>query len=398
MKILIVEDSEIYSKLLKKNIEKYLLFARCEVVKNFEELKKKNTLFDLYLCDFNLPDATKGEHIEYLADKTSNIIVLTKYDKDFLKTNLKEKIIDYIVKDDYHTIEYLMRFIKRLYKNRFLNVLIVEDSNTMLQYVKRILKKISFNVFEARNGLEALNVINDNEIDLVITDLNMPVMDGEKLLVSIREKYGMSDLPVIILSSNEDSDKFINTLKLGANDFLQKPFLKEELILRVNNLLEIYDNMKTMKKQAQIDPLTGAYNRMFLENFIENMFKINSTKTVVMLDIDFFKKINDTYGHQVGDEVLKHFVQTISHKIRKTDFLIRYGGEEFLLYMPDTTKEEALIVMYKIKKHLSDFKGLKYTFSAGVADEGETLSEMIKIADERLYSAKKSGRNKIIIK
>jgi diguanylate cyclase (GGDEF)-like protein len=398
MKILIVEDSELYSKLLKKNIDKYLVFAECEVVKSFAELKDLSSYFDLYLCDYILPDAPNGEHIGYLINKNQDVIVLTQYEKEFLNTPYKEKIIDYIVKDDFHTIEYLIRFIKRLYKNKNLNVLVVDDSSTMRKYLKRFLQKIAFNVYEANNGQEALNIVEKEDIDLVITDLNMPLMDGEELLINLREKFSMSDLPVIILSSNNQNQKFIKTLKLGANDFLQKPFMKEELILRVNNLLEIYENMKSIKKQAQIDPLTGAYNRMFLENLLESVFKVNQAKTIAMLDIDFFKQINDGYGHQTGDEVLKHFVRIIKETVRKTDFVIRYGGEEFLIYMPDTSKEEAMIVLYKIKKNLTPANGIEFTFSAGIADEGETLSEMIKIADERLYSAKRSGRNKIVIK
>jgi diguanylate cyclase (GGDEF)-like protein len=398
MKILIIEDNEIYSKLLKKNIDKYLVFAQSDVIKSFSELKNNPLKYDLYLCDYILPDAPNGEHIDYILDKGKEVIVLTQYEKEFKEASFKEKIIDYIVKDDFHTIEYLIRFIKRLYKNRNLNVLVVDDSNSMRKYLRRFLEKIAFNVFDACNGAEALNIINENDIDLVITDLNMPVMDGEELLINIREKFSMSDLPVIILSSNNQNQKFLKTLKLGANDFLQKPFLKEELILRVNNLLEVYENMKKIKKQAQIDPLTGAYNRLFLENLLEKVFNVNQTKSIVMLDIDHFKKINDTYGHQIGDEVLKHFVNTIKATIRKTDFVIRYGGEEFLIYMPDTSKEEAMIVLYKIRKNLTAVNGIEYTFSAGIADEGETLSEMIKIADERLYCAKRSGRNKIIIK
>ncbi|ACM93712.1 diguanylate cyclase [Nautilia profundicola AmH] len=398
MKILIVEDSEIYRKLLKKNIDKYLVFARCDIVKNFEELKKLQNLqeYDLFLCDYLLPDSINAEHIKYILKFSSNIIVMTQFEKEFINSDLEEKVIDFIVKDDFHTIDYLIRFIKHLYRNRQVKVLIVDKDKNILDLEKRILNKININVIQAQDGLEALEKLKTNSIDLILTDLIMPKMDGQELLLAVREKYNMTELPVIVLSSDTQTDKFLKTLKLGANDFLGKPFLKEELILRVNNLLEICENIKKVKRQLQIDPLTGAYNRMFLEGSLENIFNINEKKSIVMIDIDHFKKINDTYGHQIGDEILIHFVNTIKNTIRKSDLLIRYGGEEFMLYMPDTTKEEAMIVMYKIRKNLRPCNGIKYSFSAGIADEGETLAEMVKIADRRLYKAKYEGRNKII--
>jgi diguanylate cyclase (GGDEF)-like protein len=400
MKILIVEDSEIYSKLLKKHIDKYLVFAECFSVKSFEELQKKDDLdtFDLFLCDYILPDAFDGEHIYYLLEKSPNVIVMSQFEKEFMNSDLQHKIIDFIVKDDYHTIDYLMRFIKHLYRNRDINMLIVDDSDIVLKTERKILEKININVFAASDGREALNIIENKKIDIVLTDINMPEMDGQELLIAIREKYNMTELPVIVISGDTQSGKFLKTLKLGANDFLTKPFLKEELVLRVNNLLEICDNLNKFKKQLQVDPLTKAYNRLFLEGNLENIFNINDSKTITMLDIDHFKNINDTYGHQVGDEILIHFVNTIKDTVRKSDFIIRYGGEEFLIYMPNTLKEEALSVLYKIKNNLKPFKDIAYTFSAGISDEGETLAEMVKIADKRLYKAKNAGRNKIIFK
>jgi diguanylate cyclase (GGDEF)-like protein len=398
MKILIVEDSEIYRKLLKKHIDKYLVFASCDIVKNYTELQNVSDLskYDLFLCDYILPDALDGEHIRYILNYSSNIIVITQFEKEFLKSDLVEKVIDFIVKDDFHTIDYLIRFIKHLHRNKSVKVLLVDNDENILSMQENILNKININVVKSKNGEEALQKIESENVDMVLTDMNMPKMDGQELLISIREKYNMTELPVIVLSTETQTNRFLKTLKLGANDFLGKPFLKEELILRVNNLLEICDNIKKVKKQLQIDPLTGAYNRMFLEGNLENIFSINERKTIAMVDIDHFKKINDTYGHQIGDKILIHFVDTIKNTIRKSDFVIRYGGEEFMIYMPDTTKEEAMIVMYKIRKNIKPCDDIRYSFSAGIADEGDTLAEMVKLADKRLYKAKNGGRNKII--
>ena len=396
MKILIIEDSEVYNKLLCSNIENNLLFAECKGISSFEELKKIKEDFDLYIVDFILQDA-QGEQIEYLLERKKNIIVLTQYEEEFLKHDYAKKVIDYIIKDDYHTVNYLIKLLKNLHKNKNRKVLIVDDSMTVRIVQKQILCKIMLNIDEANNGKEAIEKIKENKYDLIVTDIDMPIMNGEKLIKKIREKYSIDELPILVVSGNNDNS-LIKCLKLGANDFIKKPFSGEELKVRVNNIFELYEHIKKILKSSQLDKLTGVYNRNFLENNFEEIFNLYEHKSIAMLDIDHFKKINDTYGHQIGDEILKYFASIIKNNIRKTDMVIRYGGEEFIVFLPDSYKEEALIVLHKIKKLLKPCKDINFTFSAGVADEGETLAEMIKLADERLYRAKKEGRNRIVSK
>ena len=400
MKILIVEDSVVYASLIKANIQKHLLFAQCDLVSSFEELKNIKKDYDLYIVDYVLRDTKDDEHIEYLAEKNKKIILMTQFAEKFSKEKWNNKIVDFIIKEDMAVINYLIKLIKRLYKNQFLNVLIVDDSNTILEYVTRLLKLLNFTVIKAHDGFEALQVLKNSEINFVITDIEMPNLNGIELVKEIRSTFNIDELPVLVLSSTTNVDLTFQILKLGGNDFIKKPFEKEEFIIRTNNLLEIYDSIFKYKHTSLIDSLTGAYNRFYLESELEKLFKVYSQKSVAMLDIDFFKKVNDTYGHQMGDEVLKYFANLILSNIRKNDLLIRYGGEEFLIFMPNTTKEEANILLTKIKKLLSSDKKkpIEFTFSAGIADEYSYLSEMIKKADERLYKAKKEGRNRIIIK
>ncbi|NPA12242.1 MAG: diguanylate cyclase [Epsilonproteobacteria bacterium] len=396
MKILLIEDDLAFQKVLYKFIEKNLLFCEVKSVTTFEELKNINEEFDLYIVDYFLPDSKNGEHIDYLIEKDKKIVIFTG-NNEIAFEKYEDKVSEIVLKDDFLSLEYLLKFIKRFYKNRKLKALIAEDSKIIRKFEESVLQKIGLHTFCAENGKEALEIFEKEDIDIVITDLAMPVMDGEELIFRLRKKRKMTDLPIMVISGESD-DKFVRILKFGANDYLKKPFIKEEMIIRVNNLLEIYDNMRTFKTKAQLDPLTGAYNRVFLENTIENLFNIHSKKSVAMMDIDHFKKINDTYGHQTGDEVLKHFVQIIKKSIRKSDYLVRYGGEEFLIFMPNTNKLEAFVVVEKIRNHLTPCGQVKYTFSCGIADEGDTLAEMIKIADERLYKAKREGRDRIVIK
>jgi len=400
MKILIVEDNPTYAKLIATYIQKMLLFASCDIISSFEELKQVKEDYELYIVDYVLNDTKKEEHIEYLIKNNKKVIIVTGFEEKVASSNIKDKVIDYIIKEDISIIHYLVKLVKRLYKNKNINVLLTEDSLTIRTYEKSILKMLGLNVFEAKNGEEALKILKKEDINLIITDIEMPKKDGIELVKDVRKNYKMDSLPILVVSGEKDSYNALKILKLGANDFIKKPFSKEEFIIRVNNLLDIYDYLFEYKHLSVEDSLTGVYNRTYLEYNFEKIYNVFSLKSIAMLDIDFFKKVNDTYGHQTGDEVLKYFANLIKNTLRKDDIVIRYGGEEFLIFMPNTPKEEANIILTKIKVLLkkSNDKPIEFTFSAGVADDADTLADMIKTADERLYKAKESGRNKIVIK
>ena len=398
MEILIIEDSFSFANLLKSTIEKNIIGANCKIILLVKELQNIDLKkYDLILCDFILPDSLDGSYIKEVLKQNDKVIVITQFEKKLINSSIKNKVIDFVIKEEFLISNYLINLIKSIQRNKNINVLIVDDDKFILKIEENILKKVNLNVLKAKDGKEALRLIYENNIDLILTDLNMPQIDGEELLINIRKSKTMDELPIIVISSNEDHSKISRLLKLGANDYLTKPFFKEELLLRVNNLLNITNNIKNIKNQIFIDPLTKIYNRLFLEKKLENIFHIYETKAIAMLDIDFFKKINDTYGHQIGDEILRHFANIIKSSIRKSDYIIRYGGEEFLLFLPDVIKEEAKLVLYKIKKNLKPYKNINFTFSAGIADEGDELAEIIKIADKKLYQAKREGRNRVVI-
>ena len=399
LNILVIEDSNTYAKLIKFHLEKNIVGVRCDIVSSFEELKNSDIdKYELFIVDMILIDSEK-DHIDYLLKNNKKIILMTQYRDKFFKEKLKYDffIMDYILKDDISILNYLKRIVKRFYKNRFLNVLVVEDSLTVRNLEKRYLALFNFNVFTAKDVKDAITILKKESINLIITDLTMPKISGEELIKFVREKYVMEELPIMVVSSNSEKDKLIEVLKLGVNDFLTKPFLKEEFLIRVLNIVDIYEVLRSYEDSMFKDGLTGVYNRLFLENKLDDIFSQHSQKSIVMIDIDFFKKINDTYGHQVGDKVLKELASLLKGSIRKNDFVIRYGGEEFLIYLPFTDKKQAYLIISKIKEVLKKLeKVVPYTFSAGIADEGETLAQMIKIADNRLYKAKKNGRNRIV--
>ena len=400
LKILLIEDNKTYQKAIEKFISKDIIFVKFEIIETYKELKNIDiSEFDIAICEYILPDTKKDEHIEYLLNQNINIIVLTKYHDKSIREKYIDLVLDYIYKDDVNTFRYLTQLVKRYNKNKKKNVLIVDDSKIIRDKISQYLRLFNLEVLEAENGKEAkaLLELSDN-VSLIITDIIMPVMNGFDLIKSIRKEKSFEELPILGISGLNDNSETIKILKYGANDLIKKPVLKEELLIRVGNLLNLYDFINQYKQKSEIDSLTKAHNRNILESKIDSLFHIYDKKTIAMLDIDYFKKINDTYGHQIGDEVLKYFAKHIKENIRKNDFLVRYGGEEFLIFMPNTTKEEAFVVLHKIKNTLKSVDGIKFTFSSGIADEGDTLAEMIKIADERLYKAKKEGRNKIVFK
>ena len=400
LKILLIEDNKTYQKAIEKFISKDIIFVKFEIIETYKELKNIDiSEFDIAICEYILPDTKKDEHIEYLLNQNINIIVLTKYHDKSIREKYIDLVLDYIYKDDVNTFRYLTQLVKRYNKNKKKNVLIVDDSKIIRDKISQYLRLFNLEVLEAENGKEAKAILElSDNVSLIITDIIMPVMNGFDLIKSIRKEKSFEELPILGISGLNDNIETIKILKYGANDLIKKPVLKEELLIRVGNLLNLYDFINQYKQKSEIDSLTKAHNRNILESKIDSLFHIYDKKTIAMLDIDYFKKINDTYGHQIGDEVLKYFAKHIKENIRKNDFLVRYGGEEFLIFMPNTTKEEAYVVLHKIKNTLKSVDGIKFTFSSGIADEGDTLAEMIKIADERLYTAKKEGRNKIVFK
>jgi two-component system cell cycle response regulator len=396
LKILIIDDDKIYGKLIKNYLQKFLLFADIDLVDSFEKAKKLND-YDLYIVDYIIPDSENNEHINYFLNLNKKVILITSYEKELIKDKILNSVLDYIFKDNISLV-YLKKLVNRIYKNQFFNVMVMDDSKVSRKSIINYLNLLGFkNIFEAVNGEEALALIKKENFNIIITDLHMPVMDGFELVKNIRMKIPIEEMPILVLSSDSENLTLIKTLKIGANDFILKNFKKEEFFVRLNNLLDVYDTINLYKTKMYIDPLTGAYNRLYLE-IIKSEINQWSKYTVIMIDIDHFKRINDTYGHLKGDEVLKHFVKVIKSNIRKNDYLIRYGGEEFLIILPEADKKVAVKILQKIKvKLLASKFDLKYTFSAGVADEDMDLIDKIKLADERLYKAKENGRDQFVL-
>ncbi|SDL03938.1 response regulator receiver modulated diguanylate cyclase [Maridesulfovibrio ferrireducens] len=411
MKVLIVEDSMTFSGILKRciksslNVES-LVFGDYASAEEF--LNNNECEFFAALLDINLPDAPNGEIVDLVVSKNIPSIVFTGELSDDLRDIMwAKRIVDYVPKENFGNIEHVINLVDRLRKNINTKVLVVDDSSTSRNLCRALLDVCNFQVIEAVNGQEGLDLINsDNEIRLVIADHYMPIMDGLTLVKEIRRKFSKSALPIIGLSGVGGATTSAYFLKAGANDYIHKPFLVEEFYCRVSHNIENSEYISTIKEMSEIDYLTGICNRRSFFKFGEKLFsqqqRSGATMVAAMIDIDEFKNCNDTYGHIVGDEVIKDVADLLASRFRKGDVVSRYGGDEFCLLCADMKPEEIKHVFDSVKDDI-DNKIIKVgeheifvTVSIGVCSTMmPSLDEMVLVADKMLYDAKDSGRNQV---
>lgn len=410
-RILLIEDDNFYAKTMKKAIQRRFMEMEVEVAATMAEAKKRldTNNPDLIVADLYLPDSD-GDHIPKLVEEGYSVIVVTG-DSDLSRKEEISRldIIDYIIKFESSRFGYLLKLIARLEQNKGKTILVAEDASTVRELFKRFLARQNLRVLCAADGEEALRILGDETVDIVLSDYNMPKVDGLDLLKAVRERYSMFELPFIAVSSDEGGDTVGTFLKLGANDYLKKPFNKEELLCRINNTLDTVEMFEEMMSNAITDPLTGLYNRRYLSETGPKLVAASGrykehALSVVIFDIDHFKHINDTYGHLAGDKVLKEVARALQRNVRASDICVRFGGEEFLVLLPSTDFKRAFIVAEKIRKIVANMaipveegENVHLTISGGVAAyaEGLTLESLIKRADEALYRAKQAGRDRI---
>ena len=298
-------------------------------------------------------------------------------------------------------------------------ILIAEDDPVSRKLLEKILIKAGNKVVSVENGQKALELFNDKFFPIVLTDWMMPEMDGLELCRAIRKNTYPGYVFIILLTAKDSKDDIIRGLGAGADDYLTKPFSHAELIARLNTgkrVLELERSLKDANEEIRIlsitDPLTGTYNRGYmterLPQEIKRARRYSRALSIILCDIDHFKKVNDTYGHLVGDRVLKDFAQCIRHSIRQdVDWTARYGGEEFLIVLPETDVNGASVMAERLKSELSQRvtetqgKQISITASFGVTgfgpdtpDEMISPEAMISKADKYLYQAKREGRNR----
>jgi diguanylate cyclase (GGDEF)-like protein len=324
---------------------------------------------------------------------------------------LQKEILEYVTKNNAQSIAYAVSVLRRILKNYETEVLIVDDSRTYRALIESNLRKLHVKVFAASNAKEALQIIEDPSvrISLALIDYEMPEMNGMELTMKLRASFSKDELAIIALSSSERPEIAEYFLKHGANDFINKPFTNGAFLVRINGMLELLSLFQENRERANKDFLTGAYNRRFFFESGTNIFRKNWRKNhplaAVMLDIDLFKPINDTYGHDAGDTALKELVRLLGENLRDSDLLARFGGEEFAILIEEITPDDLDVLLERLRTvveanriQLSE-TSFGYTVSFGVFyGLAENLEAMLKYADEALYEAKATGRNRVCIR
>jgi len=301
-------------------------------------------------------------------------------------------------------------------------ILVVDDSRAQLDWLVQVLEKEGYVVHTALDGKDAIRKVRTEAPDLVLLDMVLPDMSGLEVLRLIKPSDEQQFLPVIIQSSKSDIDSKVEGLRIGAHDFLVKPFAEQELVARCATMLRIKqlqerlrDAQRKLEEQSITDGLTGLKNRRFFDERLHEEFRraqrYGDTLSLIMIDLDHFKDVNDRHGHQAGDVVLRDAAALIRASIRDPDICARYGGEEFAVILPKTHMSGALAVAERIWKELGAKEYLlpqaggpakiRVTASIGIAfypskdiSSGELL---VRFADQALYNAKRGGRNSICL-
>ncbi len=414
--VLLVEDSPMFGRIIKKKVETFFdipVYWTKTLAETERVLEMAKGDFSVALLDFNLPDAPHGEVIDrVLAEGISSLVITGNLTDEVRKLVWSKKVVDYILKEDPNSLDYIISAMQQLEENQNTLILVVDDSSMYRKMISELLYVRKFRVITADDGNKAIDIIDKYpEVKLVITDYNMPGINGSTLCQKIREKFKSDQLAIIGISSESDISIGARFIKSGANDFIIKQsFLVEEFYCRVNHCLETLSLINRVKESAIRDFLTGLHNRRYFFGSGDELFKYCSdNKTNIacgMIDIDFFKKVNDTYGHDVGDQVIVCVAGMIKEIFEgDKDIVARVGGEEFCVLLSGESKSDIIEKFEKLRQLieaspaaiLSDGNSVYVTISAGVCSvTGVNVSEMVKTADELLYKAKEGGRNRVI--
>lgn len=415
--ILIIEDSVSLGNHLKEMIDEYFSF-RCDIATTEAQANEmiRRKRYDLVIADVYLPDSS-GNFLGELVRKDLRLIVMTASENDELRTGiLTLPIIDYVLKNDAKTlVDYLISIIQRLNSNRDTVIGICDDSKSSRQLMAQIVKSQNLSFVEFGNGREVYDfLVKENcHLDVLVCEYEMPKMNGLELIRHLRHEYLMYELPIIALSSSDKPHLTVQFLKAGANDYIKKPFGTEELCTRLNLTLDqLYTNRRNkalriaLEKAATHDFLTQLYNRNFfftqIHHITADAIRQKKSYGILMIDIDHFKRINDTYGHHAGDTAIVHLANILKSTARTSDYCIRWGGEEFLILIPHTSAKELAKFAERLRTvveklpvcDVDEKSTFQMTISIGAAvGLSENSETIIAQADALLYDAKSSGRN-----
>jgi diguanylate cyclase (GGDEF)-like protein len=290
------------------------------------------------------------------------------------------------------------------------HILVVDDNPLNIRLMNSILEDEGYEVASVHNGSDVFEKALQFKPEVILLDIMMPGLDGFEVCKLLKSNFETKDIPVIMVTAKTETNDIKKALDLGAHDYVKKPFDENEVLARVQSALRLKEYQDKLKDMAMKDGLTGLYNHALLIDLFEKEYtkclRDNKGITFVMLDIDYFKKVNDTYGHSVGDIVLKEVSDILNSSVRSCDIVGRYGGEEFGIVLLSYDKDEVQEICERIRTNIENVsfeigaETIKVTISLGAyisTNNNIPTNEIIKRADEALYYSKKNGRNRLEI-
>ena len=300
--------------------------------------------------------------------------------------------------------------------NQKKKILVVDDTEVNIEVLLELLSP-SYDVMVSISADGILEIVNEGKPDLILLDIMMPDIDGYSACKLLKSEETTKDVPVIFITAKVDEKSISLAYELGAADYISKPFKPKELLARIAKelkvqelILSLEESQKELELLSSTDYMTKLYNRRYCYARASEILKSSqvhkTSLSLLMIDLDNFKRINDTYGHSVGDDVILSFAQSIKKSSVKDDVLCRWGGEEFLILLPKRDIYKAHMIAENIRQNVEKLrvqatngKVISYTVSIGVAevnfDEEVNIEEVIMNADKALYKAKNRGRNMV---
>lgn len=407
---LIIDDQKSITLLLKDQLQKLtsLPILTCHSLAEARELLDSDMNFVVCLSDLHLPDGEPGEAIELLHSRHITTVVLTATYNDKTRQEMfKQKVADYVVKDSPSAIHYAVQTAFRLYQNARRHIWLVTSwKSHFSSKLSGLLRVHRYQVTVFENNNEFLSALREKHPDLVLLEGSEACCDQGstpyEVVNRVRQSYTQNQLPILACETSANIATAIKLMKYGVNDFFNLEFTAEELYVRVKQNIEQTAAYKEIEHISRTDALTGLFNRGYFFRHGQWLFDQlqNHQKYffVLMADIDHFKAVNDTHGHQKGDEAIQFVSQQIQDAFNQ--FLVaRFGGEEFCVIgeVSDASEIEAFseTLRHRIEQQSPDALGLPLTLSQGLTYSGQSLDEAIAKADKALYRAKESGRNRV---
>ena len=404
--ILIIEDQKSMADVIKENLQQETQY-HILVAYSFEQAKKlieSGQQITVCITDLNLPDADEGATVPLLHKHNIATVVLTaNYMEATRQKMYKERVADYVIKDGLSAIKYAVQTVINLVENSSHLIWVVSQPSKNSKRLIGLLNIHRYKVAMFENANEMVSMLHKKAPDLVI--LNEPSLmvdcDNVSFIQKVRSIYSQSQLPVLISEDNVDINQMIKLMKYGVNDFYNLKFTIEELYVRLQLNISLAKSYRQIEEISQTDSLTGLYNRRHFFKRADKVASFSDKRFAVMIDIDHFKSVNDTYGHDQGDIAIKITADQLKHHF--DGFLVaRFGGEEFCVFgvYEDFSEIKALCESFRvlIEERSKPETGVAFTVSIGLAMNSlDSIEKMISSADKALYQAKESGRNKVIV-